>query len=90
MLKFILFVLAGAVIYVLFSYVLRLFNLSDDLKLGLPAYVSVVYKDILDILFILGLINEDSVILEVVFIYMSFYFPLVYSQECEMFCPYIS
>ena len=31
MLKFILFVLAGAVIYVLFSYVLRLFNLSDDL-----------------------------------------------------------
>ena len=29
MLKFILFVLAGAVIYVLFSYVLRLFNLSD-------------------------------------------------------------
>lgn len=26
MLKFILFVLAGAVIYVLFSYVLRLFN----------------------------------------------------------------
>ena len=28
MLKFILFVLAGAVIYVLFSCVLRLFNLS--------------------------------------------------------------
>ena len=28
MLKFILFVLAGAVIYVLFSYVLRLFNVT--------------------------------------------------------------
>lgn len=37
MLKFILFVLAGAVIYVLFSYVLRLFNLSDDLIIGITS-----------------------------------------------------
>ena len=45
MLKFILFVLAGAVIYVLFSYVLRLFNLSDDLIIGITS-VCVLYTRI--------------------------------------------
>lgn len=87
MLKFILFVLAGAVIYVLFSYVLRLFNLSDDLKLGLPAYVSVVYKDILDILFILGLIKRrfsNSGSRFYLHVFLFFHSSIVKSVKCSV------
>jgi len=60
MLKFILFVLAGAVIYVLFSYVLRLFNLSDDLIIGITSVMCQLYTRIYWISYYIRLIKRDQ------------------------------